>query len=104
MEPIISSSALDKWPMDPIISSISRNAFHFNQKYFSFSQDMTISVRSGGIKPEYALLKFYRDNISVLCFLFLGLYFFLPVYALFLVICVISTNQKRCRKGFPIYL
>jgi hypothetical protein len=41
-----------------------RNAFVSLEKVY-FSQDTTISVRSRGIKPEYALLNFCRDNISV---------------------------------------
>jgi hypothetical protein len=85
----------------------SQEHFSFHSKRFMFSQDTTISVRSRGIKPKYALLNFCRVIISVFFsfyFLFLGCYSFGSAYALFPVPCAISTNQKQIGKGFPIYI
>jgi hypothetical protein len=77
----------------------SKEHFSFHSKRFMFSQDTTISVRSGGIKPEYAFLKFLQSIILVLYYLFLGFYSFISTYALFPMPCVISTNPKQLGKG-----
>jgi hypothetical protein len=70
--------------------------FCFTPKGYLFAQDTTISVRSRGMKPKYALLNFDRDNILVFYFfnLFLGCYSFRSAYVLFLVDYAISTNHK----------
>ena len=44
----------------------SQEHFSFHLKMYLFSQDMTISVRSRGIKPAYTLLKFLQSIILVL--------------------------------------
>jgi hypothetical protein len=63
---------------------------------FIFAQDTTITVRSGGIKPEYAFFKFLQSSILVLFrfvfFLFLGFYSFRSVYALLPTPCAILEN------------
>jgi hypothetical protein len=64
--------------------------------------DTTISVKSEGIKPEYALFNFYRDNISIFYFLFPDCYSFRSAYALFSALCVILVNQKQRGNGFPL--
>jgi hypothetical protein len=55
--------------------------------------------RSGGINPEYALLKFLQSIILVLYFFFLGCYSFRYAYYLFPAPYIISTNQKYIGKG-----
>jgi hypothetical protein len=72
--------------------------FSFHSKWFPFSQDMAITIRSGGIKLEYALFKFLHSSILLLYYLFPGCYSFRSVYALFPAPCVISENQKQIGK------
>ena len=73
--------------------------FLFHSKRFLFAQDMTISVKSRGIKYEYALFNFLQSIISVLYCLFLGCYSFRFVYSIFPMPCAISKNQKHIGKG-----
>jgi hypothetical protein len=71
----------------------------FHSKRFLFSQDMTISVRSRGIKLEYALLNFYRDNILVFCFFFQVATLFDLCMLFSCALCDLK-NQKQSGKGF----
>jgi hypothetical protein len=64
-----------------------------------FSQDMTILVRSGDIKPKYAIFKFLQSIILVLYCLFMGFYSFRSMYVIFSTQCVISENHKQIVKG-----
>ena len=73
--------------------------FSFHSKRFMFSQDTTISVKSRGIKPTCAFLKFLQSIILALYYLFPGFYSFISMYALSPMPCVISTNPKQLWKG-----
>jgi hypothetical protein len=72
---------------------------------FPFAQDMAISVKSGGIKLEYA---FCRDNVSILfrfyVFLFSSCYSFRSVYALLpRALCDLDKLEIEW-KGFFVYV
>jgi hypothetical protein len=73
--------------------------FSFHSKRFPFAQDTAITVRSGGIKSEYAFFLQSFDFISV-CIFYFRAATLLDLRMLFAPrLVAISANQKQIGKG-----
>jgi hypothetical protein len=64
-----------------------------------FAQDMAISVISGGIKHEYALLIFYRDNILILFWFFVFYFWVATFFDLCMLFSLHYVRSQQIRNG-----
>jgi hypothetical protein len=80
--------------------------FSFHSKRFLFTQYTAISIKSEGIKLEYALFKilqrYYFSFISVFCFLFPGCCSFRSTYVFSLHPVKHRQTRNNARKGFHV--